>query len=84
LQKTSAKAAPLLERQAKVFCRRFGHNRVAVELQEVEGVQNGLADGAVPVERVEDRDAVRTAHHRLAAETYPFRRPVSDGGMGEV
>jgi hypothetical protein len=39
-----------------------------VELQELEGVQHGFGDGAAPVERVEDRDAIRTAHHGLAVE----------------
>jgi hypothetical protein len=39
---------------------------LAVELQKVERVQHGLADGATPVQRVEDRDAIRPAHHGLA------------------
>jgi hypothetical protein len=41
---------------------------LAVELQEVEGVQHGLGDGAAPVERVEDGDTIRTADHGLAVE----------------
>jgi hypothetical protein len=39
---------------------------LAVELEKVEGVQHSLADGAAAVERVEDRDAIRTADHSLA------------------
>ena len=39
---------------------------LTVELQQVEGVQHGLADGAAAVERVEDGDAIRTAYDRLA------------------
>jgi hypothetical protein len=35
-------------------------------LEEVEGVHHSFADGAAAVERVEDRDAIRTADHGLA------------------
>jgi hypothetical protein len=41
---------------------------LTVELEQVEGVQHRLGDGATPVERVEHRDAIRAAHHRLAVE----------------
>jgi hypothetical protein len=39
-----------------------------VELEEVESVQHRLADGAVAVQRVEDRDAVRAAYDRLVVQ----------------
>jgi hypothetical protein len=41
---------------------------LAVKLQQVEGLQHGLADGTAPVERVEDRDAIRAAGDGLAVE----------------
>jgi hypothetical protein len=49
---------------------------LTVELQKVEGVQHGLAGGAAAVERIEDRDAIRTAYHRLAVER---ERPGAQG-----
>jgi hypothetical protein len=42
---------------------------LAVELQKVEGVQHGLANGAAPVQRVEDGDAIRSAYDCLAIES---------------
>jgi hypothetical protein len=36
---------------------------LTVKLKQVEGVQHGLGDGATTVERVEDRDTIRTAYH---------------------
>jgi hypothetical protein len=41
---------------------------LAIELQKVERLQHGLADGAAPVESVEDCNAVWPAHHCLAVE----------------
>jgi hypothetical protein len=38
---------------------------LAVKLQEVQGVQHGLADGAAAMQITEHRDAIRTAHHGL-------------------
>jgi hypothetical protein len=38
----------------------------AVELQQVEAVEHGLAYGAAAVQSIEDCDAVRTAYHGLA------------------
>src|SRR3984957_6531567 len=45
-----------------------GAEVLAVELQEVESVQHGIAGGAVAVQSIEDRDAVWTAHDRFAVE----------------
>jgi hypothetical protein len=42
---------------------------VAVKLKQVERVQHGLSDGAVPVQSVEDRNAVRSAHNGLADDS---------------
>jgi hypothetical protein len=39
-----------------------------VEFQEVEGLQDRLAHLAAAVERIEDGDAIRAAHHSLAVE----------------
>jgi hypothetical protein len=50
--------------------------RSAVELDQVEGVQHGIADGAAPVEGVEDGDPVRVTdgltveRERQRAELY--------------
>jgi hypothetical protein len=41
---------------------------LTVKLKQVEGVQHGLGDGATTVERVEDRDTIRTAYHGLSVE----------------
>jgi hypothetical protein len=41
---------------------------LAVELEKVEGVQHSLADGAAPVQGVEDRDAIRAADYGLAVQ----------------
>jgi hypothetical protein len=38
---------------------------LAIKLQEVEGVQHGLADGAAAMQITEHGDAIRTAHHGL-------------------
>jgi hypothetical protein len=46
---------------------RFAQRQGAeIELEEVEGVQHGLADGAAAVQGIEDRDAVRAADAGLA------------------
>jgi hypothetical protein len=45
-----------------------GAKVIAVELQEVKGVQHGLADGAATVKSIEDGDAVWTADHGLAID----------------
>jgi hypothetical protein len=39
---------------------------LAVEFEKVEGVQHSLADGAAPMECVEDRDAIWAAGYGLA------------------
>jgi hypothetical protein len=41
---------------------------IAVEFEQVEGVQHRLADDAAPVQRVEDGDAVRAADDSLAVD----------------
>jgi hypothetical protein len=41
---------------------------LAIELEQVEGIEHCLADGAMAMQRVEDRYAVRTAHDGFAIE----------------
>jgi hypothetical protein len=52
---------------------------LAVEFEEVEGVQHRLADGAPAVQGVEDRDAIRAAHHGLAIDC---KRRAPESGRG--
>jgi len=60
--------------------KRQGAEVLAVELEQVERVQHRIADDAAPVERVEDRDAIRAAYHRLAVEP---ERPGAQQGRGD-
>jgi hypothetical protein len=55
----------------------------AVQLQEIERVQHRLAEGPAAVQSIEDRDAIRPAHHgSVAADERPpaMQRVISDGG----
>jgi hypothetical protein len=47
---------------------RQGAKVLAVEFEQIEGVQHRLADGAVAVQGIEDRDAVQTADAGFAVE----------------
>jgi hypothetical protein len=42
---------------------------LTVELEEVEGVQHSLGDGAAAVQSVKDGDTIRTADHGLAIQS---------------
>jgi hypothetical protein len=56
----------------------------AIELEQVEGEQHGLADGAAPVERIEDRDAVRPARCPFRPGQFPRRgdsSPLADARL---
>ena len=47
---------------------------LAVELEQVERVQHRLGDGPAPMQGVEYRNPVRTAHHRHAGPGGDSRR----------
>jgi hypothetical protein len=58
--------------------------RSSPSLHGVEGVQHGPADGAAPVQGVEDRDAVRPADHGLALERERLGGSSGDRGIAST